>query len=84
MADSNSLVIGRVDEVTTSFVVGIEQLETVLLVLAAQADLGPLVTDAHPTELNRRDVHTSVRRELAMDTELRLGFGSGCEDTHRA
>lgn len=86
----NLLVVGGIDEVSTSFVERIEQLEASLLIHSSHAILGPLVTDAHRTERNGGDVDTGIASQLAMpakfgcrhrgtDPKL-LASGHSCDD----
>ena len=55
------LVIGGVNEISPSLVERIEELERGCLVHATHAELLPLVTDAHGTELQWRDVDSGIR-----------------------
>ena len=54
------LVIGGVDEISASLVECIKELERGCLVHAAHAEFFPLVTDAHGTELQRRDMDAGI------------------------
>lgn len=78
--NQNVLIVSRVDEVPPSFVERIEQLEARVLVLVTEGVPGP-VTDAHCTERKRGDVNACQRRELAVATELGLGFRSRCPES---
>ena len=70
----HSLDIGGIDKVAACVEVGIEQLEAALLVHRAEPNVRPLVTDAHGTELDGRDVDASERSESPVATELGLGL----------
>jgi len=74
-----SLVARRIDEISSSIVVRIEELERLLLVHVAQK-AAMLVADAHRAELQGRDVDASIRAELPVDCERGGGLGWGGED----
>jgi len=56
-----ALIIGCVDEISPSLVERIEKLERGFLVHTTHAELVPLVTDAHGTELQGRDMNAGIR-----------------------
>ena len=60
------LAVGGVDEVTTALVKGVEELEARLFVHAAHAFICPLITNAHCSEHEGRDIDTSERRKNAV------------------
>ena len=67
------LIVRSVDEVASSVIVRVEELHTAFLVHRAHTVGGPLVSDAHRTELDGRDVYTSVGVKLSVIAQLGLG-----------
>ena len=76
-------MVSSIDEVTTSLVVGIEQLEAGRLVHRTHPERLPLVADAHGSEDDWGNVNTGERAELAVPSEFSLrrrgipGLGHG-------
>lgn len=67
------LIIGRVDEIPAGFIKGVQERKGRLLVHASQKFV-PFIPDAHSTELERRDMNRSMRRQDAVASEAGLGF----------
>ena len=62
----------RIDEVPARLVERVQQLEAACLVHYAEADLVPLVPDAHRPKAQRRHVYAREGSELAVPTQPRL------------
>ena len=60
MSKLNALIVCGIDEVPTSVIVRIEQLEATLFVHRAHTVLCPSVADRHRTESKRRDSNAST------------------------
>ena len=80
----NSLIVGCIDEVSAGLIKSVKQLEAGFLIHSSHPVLIPLVTNAHGTETDGRDVDAGERRELAVATELGRWLRSGGEDRHCA
>jgi hypothetical protein len=77
------LETGGIDNVASSFPEGVEELEAHLLVHFTHTNLGPGgLSNAHPTELEGRDMDTSALGELTEVTETGLGGFGGDEAGH--
>lgn len=69
------VVVGGVDEVAAGFVVGVKELEALLLVHGTHAEGFPAVTDAHSTELDGGDLDTGLGGEGAVLAKFGRGRG---------
>ena len=80
--DQNLLVVSGIDEVAASLIESIKKLETSILVHSTHALFGPLVTDAHGTETDRRDMNACARSKFTEVTKLSSGGSGGSKETH--
>ena len=76
------LAVRSINEVTPRLVVRVQKLETGVLVHGTHTNLVPLISNAHSTELDWRDMHAGTRSEWPMATELGGGFGRGSPGRH--
>lgn len=74
------LAVRGINEVTPRLVVRVQELETGVLVHGTHTNLVPLISNAHGTELQGRDMDTGIGGQLAVDAQLGLGLRSGLPD----
>lgn len=76
------LKVRRVNDVSSVVKIGIKELETGLLIHTAHPNTAPFITDAHCSELQRRDMDSGIGRQQSVSTEAGLGWWSWSPDGH--
>lgn len=76
------LVIGGIDKVPAVIIIRVQKLETGGLVHRSHSSVCPLVTDAHGTELEGRNMDTRVGREATETSELGGRLWGGRKERH--
>lgn len=77
MKTEDVLVARGIDEVASGVVIGVQELETLLLVHGPHAGFVPLISDTHGSESNGREVHAGLGRKLPIATEFGLRGSCG-------